>query len=84
MSPDQYNHNARTTLKNVLDQRDRAAYQAIVNMGRYKFDRFGYYAARWVTLNKLLPKDLRKANPFRDFVRLARDKRDNEYTSGGG
>ena len=63
------------TLERVLRARDEAAKQAVKNMARYKFDRFGYYAARWVTLNKLLPKPYRcprGEQPFFDFVALAR------------
>ena len=55
---------------------DHAYYKAIDNLGRYKFDRFGYYAARWVVLNKL-GRDLgildkKERNPFNLLVHTAR------------
>lgn len=40
------------------------------SLGRYKFLMFGYWAAQWVIMNKLLDKP--EANPFRKYVRLAR------------
>ena len=39
--------------KVYLSWMDDAYSCAIRNLGRYKFDRFGYFSARWVTLNKL-------------------------------
>tara|TARA_Y100000296_G_scaffold63893_1_gene74551 strand:- start:495 stop:785 length:291 start_codon:yes stop_codon:yes gene_type:complete len=59
----------------ILETRRKAYQDAVTNMGRYKFDRFGYFAARWVTLNHLL-KGTRfhsTTNPFKKFVLLARD-----------
>lgn len=40
----------------------------------YKFWMFGYHAAGWVNLNRLLDKP--RANPFRAAVDLARTKAD--------
>jgi len=40
----------------------------------YKFWMFGYHAAQWVSLNRLLEK--REHSPFREAVDLARKKID--------
>jgi hypothetical protein len=58
----------------ILGEMDEARRQAISDLGRYKFWMFGYHAARWVTLNRLLPEDLRQPNPFRRFVQAAREE----------
>ena len=55
---------------------DHAYNKAMVNLGRYKFDRFGYYAARWVVLNKI-GRDLgildkKERNPFKLLVDTAK------------
>ena len=39
------------------------------SLGRYKFLMFGYHAAQWVTLNKLMP--VKAENPFRKLVHAA-------------
>ena len=44
----------RKVLQTVVEAREKAYQDAVTNMGRYKFDRFGYFAARWVTLNHQL------------------------------
>lgn len=61
-------------LKTILDTREKAYQDAVTNMGRYKFDRFGYFAARWVTLNHQLKGTQYHSttNPFKHFVLLAR------------
>ena len=41
------------------------------NLARYKFWMFGYFAARWVYLNRLIGG--RRPNPFKRLVLLARD-----------
>lgn len=56
----------------VEKSRDEAASKAWNALAGYKFWMFGYYAARWVTLNKLMPKESRQANPFSGLVKLAR------------
>lgn len=38
-------------------------------LGKYKFLLFGYWAARWVTLNKMLGEH--NPNPFRKLVQFA-------------
>ena len=62
---------------------EHAYYKAIDNLGRYKFDRFGYYAARWVVLNKL-GRDLgildkKERNPFKFLVDTARGSSSVEW-----
>ena len=59
-------------LLNMKNAREKA----VDNLGRYKFDRFGYYAARWVLLNKL-GRDLgildkKQRNPFKLLVDTAK------------
>ena len=56
----------------IVARMEAAERQAWDALGRYKFWMFGYNAARWVTLNSLLPKS--RPNPFRDAVTLARRK----------
>tara|TARA_R100001594_G_scaffold53086_2_gene86716 strand:- start:114 stop:440 length:327 start_codon:yes stop_codon:yes gene_type:complete len=65
----------RKTIKKLIEARDSAIREALVNLGRYKFDRFGYFAARYVVLNGLLHgSDVahRKNNPFKALVDHAR------------
>ena len=51
----------------------QVAYQkAIDSLSKYKFMMFGYWAAIWVHLNKL--DQTNEANPFADFVKLAKNK----------
>ena len=57
---------------NILDARRDARFKAIDSLGRYKFEMFGYHASAWVKYNKLLPKNLKLPNPFKEFVDLAR------------
>jgi hypothetical protein len=45
--------------------------KALANLARYKFSNFGYWAAEWVKLNKLLPKP--QPSPFTALVKLARE-----------
>ena len=66
-------YNAPATMERLLDALDDAAAQAWKNLARYQFDRFGYYAARWVTLNRILGG--KHPNPFKAAVRLARQIR---------
>lgn len=50
--------------------------KAVKSLGGYKFYMFGYHAANWVNLNKMLDKKL--PNPFKGFVAEAR-KQQNDY-----
>ena len=65
----------RKVLQAVVESREKAYQDAVTNMGRYKFDRFGYFAARWVTLNHQLKGTQYHSttNPFKQFVLLARE-----------
>ena len=56
----------------LMAARDKAKQDAIKNLARYKFSNFGYHAARWVTLNRIIGD--KEANPFRRFVELAKGK----------
>lgn len=49
---------------------DEAELKAIDALSRYKFQMFGYHAAVWVTLNRLVGS--KRPNPFRDLVAAAR------------
>lgn len=51
-----------------LAQAERDAWK---NLGRYKFWMFGYFAARWVYLNRLIGG--KRPNPFKRLVLLARE-----------
>ena len=42
------------------------------SLAGYKFYMFGYWAARWVQVNK--DGEFRKPNPFKELVLLARRK----------
>lgn len=57
-------------LSRLRAARDKAATDAIKNLGRYKFSNFGYHAARWVTLNALIGD--KQPNPFRELVECAK------------
>lgn len=74
-----------TLIGDTIRLRDDARVRAVDNLGRYKFDRFGYYAARWVTLNQLLaPHGYGESNPFRPLVHKAREMpRDMERELAG-
>ena len=65
MSPDS------ASLERLLAARDYAAEDAMKNLARYKFSNFGYHAARWVTLTRIIGD--KKPNPFRELVQKARE-----------
>jgi len=54
-------------IKGMMEEEEMKAWKAL---GGYKFYIFGYHAACWVKLNKLLPKPL--PNPFKELVSIAR------------
>jgi hypothetical protein len=54
----------------VVALRDEAERKAWDSLGRYKFEMFGYWAAKWVQMNQLLGSH--EGNPFRTLVQLAR------------
>ena len=53
----------------AMQEAEQLAWEALSG---YKFWMFGYHAAQWVNLNRLLEK--KQPNPFRDAVLLAREK----------
>ena len=55
----------------LIAELDRAERDAWKNLARYKFWNFGYYAARWVFLNRIL--GAKRPNPFKRLVLLARE-----------
>lgn len=56
-------------------ERRQAEYQAWKALGRYKFQMFGYWAATWVHLNRLLGHcGENEGNPFGELVQAARRK----------
>ena len=64
----------KTPIEKLIKLRNSAIREALVNLGRYKFDRFGYYCARYVVLNGLLhgTDHFMKNNPFKALVDHAR------------
>lgn len=56
--------------KRLFAELDIAEHEALKNLARYKFWMFGYFAARWVFLNRLLKA--KRPNPFKEFVSAAR------------
>ena len=52
---------------------EEARENALKSLASYKFFMFGYWAAIWIHLNRLLDKP--QPNPFRDLVKLAREMR---------
>jgi hypothetical protein len=65
--------------RKILDKMTEAESKAVDSLARYKFLMFGYWAAQWVNLNKLLDK--KKPSPFKGFVRVALMSRDGAITS---
>lgn len=63
-------HIPDTPEQRVNDAMGLAYRKAIDSLGRYKFLMFGYHAAQWVTLNKLL--DRPRSNAFKEYVDLAK------------
>ena len=60
-------------MEKLLEERDEAERKAIDSLARYKFAMFGYWSGIWVHLNRIVGDG--RANPFRDFVHLARELR---------
>lgn len=56
-------------IKALMDEAENKAWKSL---GGYKFVMFGYHAANWVNLNKLLAKPL--PNPFGGVVQFARNR----------
>jgi hypothetical protein len=60
---------------NIELELDKAERKALDSLARYKFWMFGYHAGHWVMLNRLLPTNQRRKNPFRELVMKAREMR---------
>ncbi len=58
---------------NLEEKIEEAETKAWAALASYKFIMFGYWAAIWVHLNRM--SGTRKANPFRDTVKLAKTKK---------
>lgn len=56
--------------KKIIAQLDKAERKAWNSISRYKFQMFGYWAALWVTLNRI--SGLRRPNPWLGLVKYAR------------
>ena len=54
----------------LVDERYEAKRKALDSLARYKFFMFGYWAAQWVSLNRLCAEP--DPNPFKDLVAAAR------------
>ena len=55
----------------LIKERDDAAKKAIQMLGKYKFSQHGYWAAKWVSYNRLIGD--KQPNPFLPLVKLARE-----------
>ena len=58
---------------------DDAAKKAIVNLARYKFLNFGYWAGIWVHLNRISGQ--KRPSPFKALVVAARELQSEEDAS---
>lgn len=56
----------------LRQERDEAEQKAFDALSRYKFQMFGYWAAIWVHLNRLIGD--RRPNPFGLLVAVARNR----------
>lgn len=52
-----------------MEEAERKAWDALA---RYKFQVFGYWSGIWIHLNRI--SGLKKPNPFKDLVILARTR----------
>lgn len=65
-----------TLEQHLEDAKQDAINKAFKSLAGYKFEMFGYWASKWVSLNQLSAKVGKKdPNPFRDFVHLAQEKK---------
>ena len=62
----------KTPIEKLIKLRNSAIREALVNLGRYKFDRFGYFAARYKVLNGLLhgTDHFMKNNPSKPWLTM--------------
>ena len=57
-------------LSNLDAAIEEAERKALDSLARYKFEMFGYWASKWVSLNRI--EGLKRPNPFRALVKEAR------------
>lgn len=69
MSSAEFDRGQAAILDKLDQAMDEACDKAWAALAKYKFWMFGYYAARWVTLNKL--RGERRPNPWAGLVRYA-------------
>lgn len=66
------------TATDIIFEMVKAEEKAWKSLAGYKFFMFGYHAAHWVNLNRLLKKqgdtEGNVPNPFRELVKLAKAK----------
>lgn len=62
----------------LLAELDEAEKKAWKSLARYKFWMFGYYAARWVYLNRLSGEN--RPNPWKNLVTIARQRETTEQS----
>jgi len=55
------------------DAREQARLKAIDSLARYKFEMFGYWASKWVSLNRIIGDQ--QPNPFKALVSASREMR---------
>jgi len=64
------------TRSDAIEYRREALTKALDSLGRYKFFMFGYWAAQWVSLNRLICDEKPGPNPFKTLVLEARRLKD--------
>lgn len=64
------------TRSDAIELRKEALNKALDSLARYKFFMFGYWAAQWVSLNRLICDERPLPNPFRTLVQEARRLKD--------
>lgn len=63
-----------TMVAGMLNAREQARVKAVDALSRYKFEMFGYWAAKWVQINQYLSwVGLQRGNPFAELVHVARE-----------
>jgi hypothetical protein len=59
------------TSEDIRIRMDEQIKKALDSLRRYKFWMFGYHAANWINLNRLLSKEAKQPNPFNYLVNAA-------------
>jgi hypothetical protein len=63
------------------EARATAEAKAWDSLARYKFEMFGYWASKWVSMNALFAREDRLPNPFRSLVQAARAHKRSQVTA---